>query len=166
MARPGYAPPALQAKSVLEKLREMFNTAPMVDKTTLVLTDAFSHETMRVEVENSPDILEQMVLEYIKWWRLMALYPEYRIVAPPPVFVVSNAHYALNREKFFYDLMRYLRVGEISNRRWRGPEDIDGLLDTTKCYEKTYGNPANPWRDMFRLTKDILDLENVETLRF
>ncbi len=165
MTLPGYLPPALNRNSLRDKLGSLFATARIEDKVPLYVSAEDAPVLKTISVGVTHDMLDQLLIEYAKWWRLMILFKRQRIVAPPPVYMVSYAHFALGMETFFGDLFKYLGVAELHDRRWLGPEDIDGLLHTTVAYTQTFGDPTNPWMDMFRITEKSFDASKVVTIR-
>jgi hypothetical protein len=165
MTTAGYLPPTLPKRQLRQQLGAMFMSGKIEEHVHLLLTDDDYQVLKSIPVTHTPDMLDQLLEEYAKWWRMMLLYPKQRVVAPPPVFIVTYAHFSLGMDEYFNNLREYLGVGGLHHRRWRGPKDIDGLLDTTFIYRQTYGEPTNPWLDMFRIVDRIVKSDKVIVLR-
>ena len=112
--------------------------------------------------DKSVKLLEDLIEEYKRFWRLVLSYPHRRVVAPGPVMDVQRAHQS-NQRRYFDDCMNYFN--EFKRRRdfaWKGRTDYVGIHDTITVYQDLFQtNPPGIWNDMseiYGLKKGIFRL--------
>jgi hypothetical protein len=122
-----YAPPPIDQRSL----------------SNLVIEKYQSHQSCR-------DLIETLVAEYVKLWRLVLSYPEHRIVAPGCISAVQRVHQAADRRTYFAQSMDYFgRYVPPRDIAWQGPMDIRGSIDTVRAYHDLHREfPPMEWSDI------------------
>jgi hypothetical protein len=161
MTRARIFPPHLPFKDITNAMKRLYPTGKIDTIATISLSG--NHDVRIVTYDR--DMLEELVFEYARWWQLMAIFPQSRIVAPQPVFAVLRAHNSLGMQAYHEDVARYLGLGGIRFRFWPGPEDIVGALNTTVAYRDVFREPTNPWLPMTRIVELQFNTENVVPFR-
>lgn len=97
----------------------------------------------------SKNLLDDLVEEYERFWRLVLSYPHRRVVAPGPIMAVQRAHFS-NRQSYFQDCMDYFnKFMPPKVLAWGGTADYSGIHDTVTVYRDLYNtNPPDAWADM------------------
>ena len=116
-----------------------------------------SHKTRSI-------LIEQLVEEYKRFWRLILNFPQRRVVAPGPVMAVQRVHQS-DAPRYFNDCMTYFnqfkRPDELA---WRGHTDYVGTSDTIMAYQHMFkASPHIAWIDMSHLVN--FDRTTVRLLR-
>lgn len=123
---------------------------PPIDKAWLVanLRDTFPKQKMA-----NHDLLEELAVAYLNWWRLMLTYPERRIVGPVPLWYVRRVH-ARQLDRFFFDCLSYL--GKILDEKsvWRGATDFRGTHDTARSLSELFDRHQLVWEPILRTAKN------------
>jgi hypothetical protein len=125
--RQRYAPPAINQDLLCSSLVSVYP----------------SHTTTR-------NLMQLLVFEYMKLWRMKLGYPEKRIVASPCIVAVQCVHQTADREMYFSDCMAYFRrYIPFQEWGWTGIGDIRGTLDTLHAYNDLFQEPlSDPWKEI------------------
>ncbi len=93
-------------------------------------------------------LIEELVHEYLRLWRLIVHYPDKRVVAPGPIIAVQRVHWT-HRRRYFEDCMAYFNRYIFKECVWGGHQDVAGTLDTVRSYHEFYDTDLPPaWKDM------------------
>ena len=100
--------------------------------------------------QSCANLIDILVSEYVKLWRLVLNYPKHRVVAPGCLCAVQKVHQSADRLSYFVDSMSYFgRYVSIKDLAWFGPMDIKGTVDTVHAYHDLHKEfPPEPWADM------------------
>ena len=98
--------------------------------------------------KDSRNLIEALVEEYVRFWRMFLSYPTRRVVAPGPILAVQRIHF-WDRERYFNDCMDYFNRFLHEEFTWRGQSDFVGTHDTVMAYQDLYNtDPPGPWNDL------------------
>ncbi len=94
-------------------------------------------------------LIDSLISEYIKFWRLILSYRDKRIVATGPILAVQQVHQQ-GRQEYFADSMNYFnRYVPVSEMAWRGSTDVQGAVETVSSYTELFSeSPPPPWADI------------------
>jgi hypothetical protein len=97
-------------------------------------------------------LIDSLISEYIKFWRLILSYRDKRIVATGPILAVQQVHQQ-HREEYFADCMHYFnRYVPAKEMAWGGSIDVRGAVQTVASYNELFQEPPPlPWADITAL---------------
>ncbi len=97
-------------------------------------------------------LVSELVYAYLIWWTLMRSFPNRRIVATAPLWLVRHIH-ASNQERFMADSFDYLGRIPRKNDLWRGELDFRGTFDTVRSLEELFDSHALAWEPLIQTAR-------------